>query len=303
MITTTSLRRVPATAGAGSRVAVVVFAVLAAGWWSFSGPAGAAVLAFALAPTSGPPGTHVAVSGTGCSPGLTLSASDFVAVAAPTFGVTVQRPVEADGSWHGTFKVPADAVAGDAAVAAVCVTDGLPSLTTLYTPQVFTVTTASATTTTSQPPPTTTGGTTPTTTGGTTPKPGGGSTPTTPGGPPPDTGGGSEPSTTVPTSDGVPSGGPNGGPGGGEAGNKSGAGARPVKADVDRAPRRATPMGRAADLRAPELSAARINDMSELDWLAWTLLIALVVAAVAAPLVLRRIRSRDTGTPTTGDVA
>ena len=295
MITTTSLRRVPATAGAGSRVAVVVFAVLAAGWWSFSGSAGAAVLAFVLAPTSGPPGTHVDVSGTGCSPGLTLSSSDFVAVAVPAFDVTVQRPVEADGSWHGTFKVPADAVAGDAAVAVVCVTDGLPSLTTLYTPQTFTVTTASPTTTTSQPP-STTGGTTPTTTGGTTPKPG---TPTTGGEPPPGTGGGSEPSTTVPTSEGVPSGGPNGGPGGGEAGNKSGAGARPVKADVDRAPRRAT---RAADLRAPELSAARINDMSELDWLAWTLLIALVAAAVAAPLLLRRLRGRGSRTPATGDV-
>jgi hypothetical protein len=295
MITMTSLRRVPATAGAGSRVAVVVFAVLVVGWWSM-GPAGAAVVPFVLAPTSGPPGTHVTVSGTGCSPGLTLSSSDFVAVAAPTFGLTVQRPVEADGSWHGTFKVPSDAVAGDASVAAVCVTDGLPALTTLYTPQMFTVTTTSQTTT-SQPPPPTTGGTTP----GTTPKPGpGGSTPTTRGGPP-DTGGGAEPSTTtVPTSEGVPSGGPDGGGGGGVAGDNSGAAARPVKAEVHRAPRRAA---RAADLSAPELSAARIHDMSELDWLAWTLLIALVVAAVAAPMLLRRLRGRDTRTPTTGDVA
>jgi hypothetical protein len=302
MITKTSLRRVPATAGAGSRVAVVVFVVLVAAWWSFSGPAGAAVLPFVLAPTSGPPGTHVNFSGTGCSPGLTLTSSDFVAVAAPTFSVTVQRPVEADGSWHGSFKVPADAVAADAAVAAVCVTDGLPSLTTQYTPQVFTVTTSSPTTTT-QPPTTTTGGTTPTTPGSTTPKAGGGTTPTTRGTPPPDTGGGSEPSTTIPTSEGVPSGGSNPGPGGGEAGNKSGAGARPIKANVDRATRRATPMGRAADLRAPELSAARINHMSELDWLAWTLLIAFVFAAVAAPLLLRRLRGRDTRTPTSGDVA
>lgn len=297
MISTTSLRRARATAGARARVAAVV-AILAIGWWS-TAPAQAAVSPFVLSPSSGPPGTLVSVSGTGCSPGLTRSPSDFVAVAAPTFGLSMQPPVAEDGSWHETFIVPSDAGTGDAPVAAVCVTDGLPSLTTQYTAQMFTVTAAPPTTTTS--PPTTsptTGGTTP---GGTTPKPGpGGSTPTTQGGPP-DTGGGSGPSPTVPTSEGVPSGDSNGGAAGGGSGSNSGTSARPVKADA--APRHSAAAARAADLRAPELAAAQIGDTSELDWVAWTLLIALVVGAVAAPLLLRRWRRRDTDTPATGDVA
>ena len=47
--------------------------------------AGAGVSNFSMSPTSGPPGTTVSVSGTGCAPGLLLSPSqDFVAVSATT---------------------------------------------------------------------------------------------------------------------------------------------------------------------------------------------------------------------------
>ena len=69
---------------------VALFVV--AGWLS-AGSAQAAVTPFVLSPTSGPPGTVVHVGGTGCSPGVSLSAtSDFVEVTATTLDLAIQTP-------------------------------------------------------------------------------------------------------------------------------------------------------------------------------------------------------------------
>ena len=104
-------------------------------------PAGAAVLGFDTSPSSGPAGTVVQVSGTGCAPGITLSpAQDHVKISSTTLAVSTDIVVAADGSWHGTFAVPANAPALPGLVAALCFTNGLPSLTTIYSPQTFTVT-------------------------------------------------------------------------------------------------------------------------------------------------------------------
>jgi hypothetical protein len=111
------------------------------------GRAAAAVGSFSVAPSSGPPGTRITVSGTGCSPGLSVSHSqDYVSVSASTFGVDEHAFVDAAGSWSTTLVVPASAPAGPVSISAVCMTDGLPSLVTVYTPQTFTVTAASTTT-------------------------------------------------------------------------------------------------------------------------------------------------------------
>ncbi len=178
-------------------------ALLLALGWIWAGSAGAAITSFTLSPTSGPPGTVVNISGAGCSPGLTVSSSsDYVAVSGPTKQASMRIPVRANGSWHGSFTVSANATAGTsplgAPVLALCVSDGLPSITTVYTPQTFTITAAPTTTT-----PRTTNPTTPTPTthrpGSTTPPtrrnapPPGGTTSTAPvsGGPPPAAPGGS----------------------------------------------------------------------------------------------------------------
>lgn len=122
-----------------------------AGWHATI--AGAAVQSFAMSPTSGPPGTSVHVSGTGCSPGLLLAPSqDFVQVASATVPPTSTRfAVTTNGSWSGNFVVPTNAAALPAAVTALCVSDGLQSLLTIYTPATFTVTTAPTTTTATTP--------------------------------------------------------------------------------------------------------------------------------------------------------
>ena len=136
-----------------------------AGWHATV--AGAAVQSFAMSPTSGPPGTSVHVSGTGCSPGLLLAPSqDFVQVASATVPPTSTRfAVTTNGSWSGNFVVPTNAAALPAAVTALCVSDGLQSLLTIYTPATFTVTTAPTTTTATTPAttPATAPATTPTT--------------------------------------------------------------------------------------------------------------------------------------------
>jgi hypothetical protein len=103
--------------------------------------AGAAVVGFTLSPTSGPAGTVVQASGTGCAPGITLSPTqDHVKISSTTLALSTDVAVAADGSWHGTFAVPANAPALPGLVAALCFTNGLPSLTTIYAPQRFTVT-------------------------------------------------------------------------------------------------------------------------------------------------------------------
>lgn len=267
-MTTTTRRRARAVL---SCAAILVFV----GSWS-TGVAEAAITSFDLAPTSGPPGTVVKVDGTACSPGLTVSATDdYVAIAAPGFQVSMQAPVAANGSWHASFKVPAGANAGASPVAALCVSDGLPSLTTVYTPQTFTVTAPPSTTTTTTTAPGSS--TTPTTK-----KPPPGTSPPTHGGTP-STGDGN-PGSTVPGSVVVPPPATSGNTGGGSTtGGSAKPSQRAIKADVSRA-------ARAADLSAPELPASLVTGAGGLGWLAWLLLVALVVAAVGAPYWLRRSR-------------
>jgi len=110
-------------------------------------PAGAAVTTFTMAPAAGPPGTVVHVRGRGCAPGVIGSSrSNYVAVTATTLDVAFRAPVKADGSWKGTFAVPASgpgAFGPAAPVTAACISTGVVSLTTIYTPQAFAVTAVS----------------------------------------------------------------------------------------------------------------------------------------------------------------
>jgi hypothetical protein len=273
-----------------ARALPVVAVLLVALGWASTGIARADVSSFALSPTSGPPGTVVTASGTGCSPGSTVSASsDYVAVAAPTLQLyDKQIRVRKDGTWHGTFKVPSDANAGlAAAVAALCVSDTLPSLTTWYVPQTFRVT-APPTTTTTAP-----GGTTPTTP--TTKKPTGTTPPTQDEGPGPD--GGAGPGSTVPVFGGIPPDTSGGNTGGGTArGGSDGGGSATTKPGTTRAglnrATRGMPAARAADLSVPRLPGAHVAGAGGLGWIAW-LLLALVIAALGAPFWLRRSRRSD----------
>jgi hypothetical protein len=142
---------------AGALAAVAALLLVAGGW---AEPAGAAVTTFTMAPAAGPPGTVVHVRGHGCTPGLLGSqGTNFVTVSATTLDVVFRAPVAADGMWSGSFTVPvsgAGVLGSSAPVDAVCVSTGVASLTTLYTPKSFTVTVAS-------PPPTTGPGAPPTT--------------------------------------------------------------------------------------------------------------------------------------------
>jgi hypothetical protein len=132
-------------------------ALLAA--WCPAEPAGAAITTFTMSPESGPPGTVVQVRGRGCAPGVLGSAdANFVAVSVATFGVVVRAPVKADGRWNGAFTVPASgggALGSPAPVTAACVSTGVASLTTVYTPRSFSVTAVSPPTTRPDVPPST----------------------------------------------------------------------------------------------------------------------------------------------------
>ena len=112
--------------------------------------AGAGVNNFSMTPTSGPPGTTVSVSGTGCAPGLLLSSShDFVAISVATVPpVSKHIAVTANGAWSDTISIPANAAAASAVVTAACFSGDLQSLLTIYAPQTFTVTQPPAPTTT-----------------------------------------------------------------------------------------------------------------------------------------------------------
>jgi hypothetical protein len=258
-----------------------------------AGVAGAAVQAFTLSPTSGPPGTTVHVSGTGCSPGLVLSpAQDFVQVGSATVPPTSSRfAVAANGSWSGTFAVPANATAAPAAVSALCVSDGLQSLLTIYLPQTFTVTAAPAPTTVPTTTPTTSPTTTPTT-GSTSPSTGTGpptsrptnttvhSGPTTPG-----TGPHSGPPTTTPAGSTVSTPGDGTGAVIGGGGDTTGSG-RPSSSGGAGKPsatgtgKTASPgiTGTAADLSTPSLSDVTEKNSGAFGWLAWILIIAALSA-------------------------
>jgi hypothetical protein len=166
-----------------------------------SAPARALADSFSVTPTSGPAGTEVSVSGTGCSPGLTNNSSDYVMVTATNPFVSLELSVTNAGAWSGSFTIPDGTLPVVAVLAAACFTNGLPSIVTTYAPQTFTVTAPSPAPTTTP----TTSGVSPSTTvpgvippgpgtvphsGGTTPRPtvpgggsnnGGGGDSTTPG--------------------------------------------------------------------------------------------------------------------------
>jgi hypothetical protein len=189
---------------------VVAIAVIVVASLATRGVAGAAVQSFGVSPSYGPPGTVVDVSGTACSPGITLTPEDHVTISSTVLPLPTNIPVAADGSWHGSFTVPGNATPGSGLILAGCVTDRLTLSPTTYTPHGFTVT--------ANPPATTTTAgnrlpTTPTTARRTTITP----APTTRG--PTDPGG-------TPTSGSTPgsTGGGNSGGGTGNGGSRRGAG-------------------------------------------------------------------------------
>jgi hypothetical protein len=227
------------------------------------GRAAAAVGPFSVAPASGPPGTSVTVSGVGCSPGLSVSQSqDYVSVSMATFTIDAHAPVKAAGSWSTTLVIPANAPAGPITITAACMTDGLPSLVTQYTPQTFTVTAAATTTST---PPTTKAATTSTTApggsrGGSS---GGGSNP------------GAAPSVSSPARGSDPSDAP--------SNSKNGA----VKSARGL-------VSRAADLRVPDVgSDASGHRSGQLGWLWWLLVVGLIGAGVGAWRLARSRMPRE----------
>jgi len=274
------------------RVAGTGVVALLAGFAACYAPpaADAAVTAFTLSPHAGPPGTVVHVSGAGCNPGLLGSPqTDFVSVTAPTLRVSVRVPVSANGSWSGAFTVPADGGSGSSAtVTAVCVSGGFASLTTIYSPQTFTVT---------APPATTTPGTSTTRPGsrGTTPgttRPGHPGTVFVP----------DYPSTVV----GMPSGNPHvtpdtAGTGPGDTGSH----AESHATSTTRAP------GKTKDAASGGPAALQQVDLgsyvgsgydSGLGWLGGLLLLSLLIAAIGAALMIWRAR-RARRAATEGDVA
>jgi hypothetical protein len=187
------------------RTAVVALATTAL-FVVASSPAHALLESFSVTPTSGGAGTEVTVSGTGCSPGVTNTSSDYVMVTATNPVVSLKLSVTNAGAWSGSFTVPSGALPVGAAIDAACFTNGLASVVTTYAPQTFTVTAAPAPTTTTP----TTAGATPATTvprtvspgPGTPPSDGGSSRTTLPGDNASDPGAGSGGgSATTPISD------------------------------------------------------------------------------------------------------
>jgi hypothetical protein len=278
-------RRALAAAGTrrgGTLGAVAVLAVIAATSFATRGVAGATPQSFSVSPSSGPPGTVVEVSGTGCSPGVTVTpAQDYVKVTSTILGLSTDIPVAVDGSWHRFFTVPSNAT-GAGLVHAVCFTDGLASLTTTYLPQGFIVTGKPLTTTTTR----TTVPTTPTTARQTTvtprpPNPGAtppGGTPTTQptnGSTPGSPGGGGTPGAGTPGGGGPGGSGISGSTGSTSGGSTSGAIGGPYGS-------KAGPTANAAGLREPRL-ASSTSGRSENGslWVLWLLLIALAAGALA----------------------
>jgi hypothetical protein len=252
--------------------------------------AGALGESFSMTPGSGPAGTVVSVSGSGCAPGLTLNPSgDYVRVTS-TMPHSAQFAVAANGSWHGAFTVPAGAPPLPSVVTAVCFTDGLPSLTTQYLPNTFQVT---------APPPSTTTlpGVTisPTTAAPATSPPGSQphSTTTVPHSTPSTPGNGVTPPGAQPPS---PHAGGRGGTGKGTAPTTVGLdGSRTTKRGA-----RATNVDPASlttgALEASGFGDAHATDPGWLSWMRWVLIV-LVAAAIAASIWWRRWLRRTEGEP------
>jgi hypothetical protein len=299
------MRQVPSTGERALRVTAIAFAVTVCAF-VHTGAANAIGLpsSFTMSPSSGPVGTTVNVSGTGCTGTLSKS----VAVTATTVPTTVIHPsVASNGSWSGSFSIPSSTPAAPVAVAPVCVSDGL---SLAYTPQTFTVTGAIVTPPTVPPvtvppatvPPVLPGVTVPTLPplpevtlpGGTTAttQPSNPSDPSDPGGPgttspvslPNDriddgrggSGGGGNGSSDI--GDGIHSGaGGQGGSGSATAGGASGKGGKSAEA-------------RAAELSSPELAAAKGDKGGGLAWLLWLLALSVPIGGVALYVWMRRTR-------------
>ncbi len=257
-----------------------------------AGAAGAIGLptAFNMSPTSGPAGTRVHVSGSGCSPGL-FSESNFVMIQAATLPATsVQLPVHTDGSWRGSFTIPYNALAARATVSATCVSLGLQSLLTTYRPRTFTVTGNPVPTTLVSPSPTTLG-----TPAATTPAAPG--SPTDPGPPNPET-----PSAPVPH-DNID----NGSPGGrtGDGSGDGGGGGSSTTGTTGSGGGSTTPGrgARAAELSSPALTVSRTGHVGGLGWVLWVLALSIPVGGVALCAWMRRARRQRILSGLEGDAA
>ena len=277
------MRLVPTSGERALRVAATAFAAIAIVIGAVASAPGAGAIgatSFHMSRGSGPPGTHVGVSGSGCAPGLLLP-SNFVTVAAATVPPTsVDLPVQANGSWSGSFTVPANAAAAPAAVSAVCLSSGLPSLLTIYTPKTFTVTGNLVPTSLALPSPTLPG--TPAIT-----------TPSDPGAPHPGTS-----SPVAAPNDRVEHGPPGGTVGtAGSADSKAG-GEAPGWATIGTAAWaerhfNSGPGARAAELSSPALLASRGGDGAGLGWLLWVLALILPIAGGGFYLWMRHARRPD----------
>jgi hypothetical protein len=263
----------PATAGPGrAAVALGISGALLGAVLTFAAvPAGAAIGPFQVSPASGPPGTAVTVSGGGCSPGLVRTPTqDYVSVSSTTLPLGMQVPVSASGAWSTTFTVPAGTLAAPAALTALCFTDGLPSLTTLYTPGTFLVTTAPAPTPTTSPPPSSAGP--PTTKATATTEAGSGT-----------------PGNRAGASSGTTSGG---------AGTSAGGGGGSGDPDLigTSAPGSAAgdEVGGVAGLRSPELTSDASSASGGIGWGWWLLLALLVSGAVGTWWWLRHRHATGT---------
>jgi hypothetical protein len=254
--------------------------------------------AFSMSPSSGPAGTAVSVGGNGCAPGLLRSSSlDRVIVTMATAPpASVQIPVGSSGAWSGVLTVPLNAAAAPAIVTAVCFTDGLQSLLTIYVPKTFTVTAAAA------PPTTTPGSQSPTTTVPEQPRQppvtrppgaGAGPTPTTrPPGPVPTQPGADDgaPAVGAPGGSNEPSADPGGSHGGGNVPTAGGKSASPAE-----------PVSVAADLRAPDLTSSGLADGgSGLGWIGRLALLLLLAGVIGGALLFRRYRNNEEETSPTG---
>jgi hypothetical protein len=271
-------------------VVVVASAALLVPTLATTSEAGALLDPFTVSPSSGPPGTVVHLSGSGCAPGIVASPSqDYVKITSTSLSLSSNIPVAANGSWSGTLTVPTNAPALPGLVVAACFTDGLPSLITTYSPHGFTVTSPST------PP----GGTSPPTTNPVRTPPGipipstvppapanppTASTPTTnapnAGGSGPGHTGGTGPDPGSPTGSAPPDGSGGARPGGISAGAKNpaaknGGTTRPTATSLPRFAETAS----AAGLADPSLARSARGDDGNVLWILWMVLLALVAAA------------------------
>lgn len=248
-----------------ARVAVIVAVALSPVWCA--GAAGSVGLTtFSLTPLSGPGGTVITVSGSGCSPGPLQSAAQ-VQIAVATVPPT-NAQITTHGTWSDTLTIPATAMTGNALVTAVCVS--LSASLPIYGTRTFTVTAPSTTTS----PPTTAPSTTPTTVDSTNQN---NPAPTT-----------QAPTTSVVHSPGTTSETPNTpttlAPGSADPRGPTGAGTDPnnTSTTTKTGTHHAATRSRTDSVGAPDLSLGhgQPGDSGGLGWILWLLLIVAVASAL-----------------------